>query len=206
MTNEQYPYLLVPLVIAFFLFLAYKYKLNRGKQLSVFAKHHNFQVLTIENIPFEAQSLEEFNQYAQKKLGEMISQDFNPEWLKASRYFESIHLESVLTRHEKHQQICLLEVHATFDFKGELPDIRPEHRFDSWDGNILLLRCHQKKFDKTSISLGDWRLFFYQDRVLIFRFDNLKLKALWPMGKLKALINEALSLAESRYGEASAPQ
>jgi len=175
--------------------LKLKYKIWRGKKLKQFALKNGFKILDIADIAYnESDSISLITEKRQKNLFSKMSSSRFPHTLTTSGYFKDIHVEVVLTKNINRNQICLLEVVATIDKRTEWANTREQNRYEQFEGNIVRLHYPDKKFKTENITIGVWRLCYEDNQVIAFRYDILKLKALWPINKIENLIQEVQSL------------
>lgn len=185
-------------VVAVLIYLRYRYKYWRGKKLTEFARKQGFSILNIENIKVNFDdSLGDIELKRQKKLYDFIGQTSSEAWFTNSGYFASVHLESVLTKTKTHYKLIILEVAAIIDHNVERSSVDPSSRRNEWDGNIAIFHVPGKKFETNVVMNGSWRLFYDEDRIIAFRYDWLKLKALWSINKLDIILNQVTALVES---------
>jgi hypothetical protein len=194
--DPLYLLLFLPLVAAL-IYLRYRYKYWRGKKLTEFARKQGFSILNVENIKVNFDdSLRDIKLKLQKQLYDLIGQTSNEEWFTNSGYFASVHLESVLTKKRLNYKLIILEVAAIIDHNVERPSVDPSSRRNEWDGNIAIFHVPGKSFEANVVINGSWRLYYDEDRIIAFRYDWLKLKALWSINKLETILNEVTALVE----------
>ncbi|MEP1445035.1 MAG: hypothetical protein ABJK37_02815 [Paraglaciecola sp.] len=195
--DPLYLLLFLPIIVAL-IYLRLRYKFWRGKKLTEFARSKGFSILNIENIKINIDDpLRDTELKRQQQLYDFIGPASSEAWLTNSGYFASVHVESVIKKNKVNYRLIILEVAAIIDHNVERPSVRPQDRRDDWDGNIVIFQIPGKNFESKVVINGNWRLFYAEDRIIAFRYDWLKLKALWSVSKLDIILNQVTSLVES---------
>jgi hypothetical protein len=194
--DPLYLLLFIPIIVAL-IYLRFRYKFWRGKKLAEFARNKGFSILNIENIKINNDdSLHDIGLKRQQQLYDFIGKTSSEVWITNSGYFACVHVESVIKKNKVNYKLIILEVSGIIDHNVERPSVRPQDRRDEWDGNIVIFHVPSKSFETKVIINGSWRLFYAEDRIIAFRYDWLKLKALWSVSKLEIILNEVTSLVE----------